>query len=110
MRITWTAGSVFALSAVMLLALGAIILYFNRGALARGAAQAASLVNPADSRNVVNRAITSGVTAAVGREETLGGFLHDIFGSASGKIEDMKRGSQPSNPLPGGYDEFTVSP
>ena len=35
-------------------------------------------LNPASSENIVNQGVTSAVTAAVGREETLGGWFYEL--------------------------------
>jgi hypothetical protein len=36
-------------------------------------------LNPASSENIVNQGVSSVVTAAAGREETLGGGIYDFF-------------------------------
>lgn len=101
MKFDLTLGGVLGIGVLALLAIFGVYAYTQRDKLA----QAANLVNPASSENVVNRAITSGVSAATGREETLGGWLADIFGPKT----DYGKGSVyviPKNPLPRGtgYD------
>jgi hypothetical protein len=104
-NLTFTAGSVLATAGIVGVFLLIVWLYLNRDRLLIGAKQAASLVNPADSNNLANRAVTAATSAATGRDETLGGFLFDFFHTANDKIGLMKQGAAPyrPNPLPG-YD------
>jgi hypothetical protein len=56
-------------------------------ALGEAVGEGVALVNPADDRNIVNRGVTAAVSAATGRDETLGGWLAGIFNPASRQAE-----------------------
>jgi hypothetical protein len=103
MKITWTAGSVLALAALAALALFGIWVWSNKKTLAEGIGQAANLVNPSSSQNLVNRAVTAGVSRATGRDETFGGWLADIFDPATRRVNREYLTPKAANPLPG-YD------
>jgi hypothetical protein len=106
MKITWTAGSVFALAGLAALAAFGVWLLLNRDRLIGGVKQAANLVNPASSENIANRAVTATVSSVAGREETLGGWLAEIFDPATRRVNREYQTPAPSNPLPRGtgYD------
>lgn len=54
------------------------LLWYASRKVGQGAAVVADAINPASSNNIVNRGVTAAVSAATGREETLGGWFYDL--------------------------------
>jgi hypothetical protein len=106
MRITWTAGSILSLAGIVLLAIFGVWIWTQRERLAGGVKQAANLVNPASSQNLANRAVTETVTTITGRQETLGGWLAEIFSGTTREANRQLEESRVLNPIPRGtgYD------
>lgn len=57
------------------------------------ATDAAYSVAPWNNNNVIAATVNSGVTAAVGREETLGGWLHSVISDDDDRIRAMLQGN-----------------
>lgn len=55
-------------------------------------------VTPWDSQNIVNRGVNGVVSGLTGREETLGGWLHDTFSSLGDAVEEANRPRNPAAP------------
>jgi hypothetical protein len=49
-------------------------------------------LNPASRENIVNKPISAAVSAAVGREESLGGWLAEWLNPATRKVAEMLQG------------------
>lgn len=69
--ISLTFGGIFGIVAVFALAVVGIYLYNKRNSIV-------SAINPADSNNLANQAVSSIVSQATGKDETLGGWLYDL--------------------------------
>lgn len=90
--IALTGSGMLAAAGLAVVGVLGYVLWTRRGAIAEGAKAAAAVVNPADSRNVVNRAVTAAGTAATGNESwTLGGQLAELFSPAVRRANDSVR-------------------
>lgn len=75
-----TGSGVLATAALALVAGLGVMLWVRRGDIARAASGAAAAVNPADSRNLVNRGVSAVGEAVTGEQGwSLGGALAEVF-------------------------------
>jgi hypothetical protein len=75
-KIGLSGGGVLALAALGVLASVGVFVYFRYGGAIKQTVT--ETLNPASEKNVVNQGVTAAVSAAVGREESLGGAVADI--------------------------------
>ncbi len=57
---------------------GFVAVYYLSRKAGQGAAVVGQAINPANPDNVVNQGVSAVVSAATGRDETLGGWLYDL--------------------------------
>lgn len=106
MKTTLTGGGVLALAGVSVLAVAGLWLYSKRGAIAKGAERAVAAVNPADSRNVVNSAVTAVGEAVTGDKAwTLGGQFAEWFSPSVRAANDMIKAPATTKGNAASYDE-----
>lgn len=69
-----TGTGVLGLAFLVLLAVVGIYVFFNKKELIAS-------VNPIDPNNLANKSVNATVSAATGRDETLGGWFYDLLHS-----------------------------
>lgn len=101
MKAELTGGGVLALAGVAAVAALGFTLYAKRGAIASAAGAAAAAVNPADSGNLVNRAVSAAGGLATGDVEfSLGGWLADRFSPSVAAADRMNKAPLPVRQRP----------
>jgi hypothetical protein len=83
MKLTGT--GVMAFAALAAVAIGGLLLWRNWPKLKDS-------INPASRENVIYKGTSAAVSAAVGREESLGGLLAEWFNPATRKVAEMLKG------------------
>lgn len=69
-----TGTGVIGLAVVALLAVVGIYVFFNKKEIV-------AAINPADPNNLANKSVNATISAATGRDETLGGWFYDLIHS-----------------------------
>jgi hypothetical protein len=77
-----TATGVLAVAALAALVVGGLVLWRNWPKLKDS-------LNPASRENVANRGVAAAVSAATGREESLGGLIAEWFNPATRKVAEL---------------------
>lgn len=80
--IALTGTGVLGLGALAAIAVGLVVLFWNKKAIV-------AAINPLDEKNVANQTTNATVTALTGREETLGGWLADMFNPSAKAVTEM---------------------